>query len=982
MRSARTALVLALSIGGSHALPSNARSKAAKAKAALVHASKDGTESSVRLRSKSSLKQAAKRNLWQDKYEASIKVDSAKQVDSAKERAAATRRAMKAAPKPAMKAAPVAPLPEVQKAKYIGQGATDAPWKTIADIQGDQVGGRAGQAVAMSDDGNVVAFRMPGYVDPVTNINYGATRVYAKNEQEDWVQRGEDILGTGMHNHWEDQNVALSGDGNVVAYGLPHGHFDGADRAGSLRAFQWNVKDERWQRKGSDKHEGLALESQLPGEAADLYVGWSISLDYTGDTVAFGLPGIWAWHKEIPLSVNVAQDPDELSYAEVLRIKTETEFMGAVRVFHWHYAPSGSVVGGNWAEKGTQLAGLSTVDLADDPAGDIYKHAGKSVQLSSDGNTLAFGVSTEEVTDAESLSAVRIFEWVEFGDLGDCADEPTDEEPNHCWVPKGPPIVGSGTAGTFMSMSKRGDTIAFGGMGMVKVFVYTPYAGKSHASTGAASSKKRVIQLSSKEKPKKREYLNKLRTAESSVFTHTGTWAQRGETLGAYADTHVNASVYSAGGGAFKHYAIALSEDGETVAYAVPYEEEPDTYEGEQDFVSVRILQWTGGTWVPKGEILSRVLNDFSFGGGGVSLDKEGDCIAVGFTQVAHNCHDDTPAASASAVSLHGAQLGRKTPGGHPPKFAKRVELRDLRSAFDCTSGDGPGAVRVFCYEPENQPPSPPASDDAAAAAATTSPASDDAAAASDDAAAAATTSPESSSHASDTFEQPNLAVSVHGDPMFKVNGTGTHFWLQAGVLSPLLTWTSAGGAAMMLAGKTFHSDDALNQWFSQFVVKQNGATVLDVSVKDTAEAARQLSGTMDVTVDGKTVDPTALKPARGSLLFSSAKAAVKATMTKKSDGFSDVLTTDAGGLSMSIFSSRAVKFYSKKGSPTKEAKKYMHLNIKFDQGLPKGANGVFTELAGTKVLSEATRALLMPPRTALSPHRIKKDGSGAFLVK
>ena len=222
----------------------------------------------------------------------------------------------------------------------------------------------------------------------------------------------------------------------------------------------------------------------------------------------------------------------------------------------------------------------------------------------------------------------------------------------------------------------------------------------------------------------------------------------------------------------------------------------------------------------------------------------------------------------------------------------------------------------------------------------------------------------------------------VHGDPMFKVNGTGTHFWLQAGVLSPLLTWTSAGGAAMMLAGKTFHSDDALNQWFSQFVVKQNGATVLDVSVKDTAEAARQLSGTMDVTVDGKTVDPTALKPARGSLLFSSAKAAVKATMTKKSDGFSDVLTTDAGGLSMSIFSSRAVKFYSKKGSPTKEAKKYMHLNIKFDQGLPKNANGVFTELAGNKVLSEATRALLMPPRTALSPHRIKKDGSGAFLVK
>ena len=201
--------------------------------------------------------------------------------------------------------------------------------------------------------------------------------------------------------------------------------------------FQWNTRDQRWQRKGSDKHEGEALESQMPGESGDLYVGWSIALDYTGDTVAFGLPGIWAWHKEIPLSVNVAQDPEELTEAQVLRIKQETEFMGAVRVFHWTYAPSGSVVGGHWSEKGTQLAGLSTADLADDPNGDIYKHAGKSVSLSHDGNVLAYGVSTEEVTDAESLSAVRIFEWLPYESLDDCADEPTDEESDHCWIPRG-----------------------------------------------------------------------------------------------------------------------------------------------------------------------------------------------------------------------------------------------------------------------------------------------------------------------------------------------------------------------------------------------------------------------------------------------------------------------------------------------------------------------------------------------------------------
>merc|ERR1711865_704840 len=101
---------------------------------------------------------------------------------------------------------------------------------------------------------------------------------------------------------------------------------------------------------------------------------------------------------------------------------------------------------------------------------------------------------------------------------------------------------------------------------------------------------------------------------------------------------------------------------------------------------------------------------------------------------------------------------------------------------------------------------------------------------------------------------------------------------------------------------------------------------------------------------------------------------------TKKSDGFSDVLTTDAGGLSMSIFSSRAIKFYSKKGSPTKVSKKYMHLNIKFDQGLPKGANGVFTELAGNKVLSEAARALSWSSEH--DPHRCVHGQGNAWFAQ
>lgn len=202
----------------------------------------------------------------------------------------------------------------------------------------------------------------------------------------------------------------------------------------------------------------------------------------------------------------------------------------------------------------------------------------------------------------------------------------------------------------------------------------------------------------------------------------------------------------------------------------------------------------------------------------------------------------------------------------------------------------------------------------------------------------------------------PPPVVSVHGDPMFKSHGSGTHFWLAAGRMSPLLLWRSPEGASMRLSGKTFHSTDAKNQWFDQFVVTQDGVTVLDVAVKQNALDARQLGNTIDVKVDGKPVDKRGASP-RASLLFQSSKAAVKATMSKRSDGFADNVETSAGGLALAIYSSKADKF-----DTPKMAKKYMHLNIKFAHGLPKDASGIFTELAGNKPVSLATKALLKAP--------------------
>ena len=630
MRWAPTALALALSIGCSLALPSNAAFKAAKAKAALVQ---PGARKAGKKAPPVRLAEDKHRNIWQDKYMASIKNGG---VDEMKEKAAAIRRAIRSQPTTAKTTtAPVDPVRKI-KTIYDGPGFDDAPWKTIADIQGDQLGARAGQCVAMSDKGDVVAFRMPGYTateedgiavqgsNPGSNpktlldcpsntnpetrcwknkttggwikagVNLGATRIYAKNDLGDWVQRGNQILGTGMHNHWEDQNIALSGDGTVIAYGLPHGHFDGVDRAGSLRVFQYNAKDDRWQRKGSDKHEGAALESQLPGEGPDMYVGWSIALDYTGDTIAFGAPGIWAWHKEIPNTVNYPNDEDDLTYEQVLKIRATTDFEGAVRVFQWTDSGTGSVVGGNWHEKGTQLAGLDIADLNDDANGDVYSHAGKSVALSSDGNVLAFGVSTidEDGNEGTTVSAVRVFEWIIPVGEEECASsrtaEETEHQDNHCWVPKGTLIVGADSVGNSMSLSKDGNVIAFGGMGMVKVFTFVRNLIVDSRRSDDDTSTKLARGSKMKHHASPRWDGTKHNMGKSSVpiasFVANGIWVQRGQDLGEYATVHVNQSIY---GSAYKHYAISMSYDGSTLAYAVPYEVTPLPDEGEGSAMSM-----------------------------------------------------------------------------------------------------------------------------------------------------------------------------------------------------------------------------------------------------------------------------------------------------------------------------------------------------------------------------------------------------------
>ena len=69
-----------------------------------------------------------------------------------------------------------------------------------------------------------------------------------------------------------------------------------------------------------------------------------------------------------------------------------------------------------------------------------------------------------------------------------------------------------------------------------------------------------------------------------------------------------------------------------------------------------------------------------------------------------------------------------------------------------------------------------------------------------------------------------------------------------------------------------------------------------------------------------------------------------------------EMVSLEAGGLLMKIYSSKAAKYDEKDAQV-----RYMHLNINFEHGLPEDATGPLAELAGMQPMAGATAAMLHP---------------------
>jgi uncharacterized protein YdbL (DUF1318 family) len=359
------------------------------------------------------------------------------------------------------------------------------------------------------------------------------------------------------------------------------------------------------------------LGSDIDGEAADDFNGYSVSVSSDGTTVAIGAP----------------QNDGNGDRA------------GHVRIYKWD--------GSNWLQRGLDIDGAVADDLS-----------GYSVSISSDGETVAIGVNQSDANGLDS-GHVRIYKWdgsnwVKLGlDIeGEAADN---------------------FSGFNLSLSSDGETVAIGtpfndDAGLVRIYNWGGSNWQQLGSDieGEAADDRSGFSVSLSGDGSTvaiGDPFNKANGIDSGhvrIYKWDGSeWVQRGSDIeGGAADN-------------YSGYSVSISSDGETVAIGAPLNDgngldsghvriynwdgsnwqqlgsdiEGETAEdrsgdsvslssdGETVAISaprkndsagqVRIYNWDGTTWQQLGSgIDGEAVGDFS--GFSVSLSNDGATVAIG----------------------------------------------------------------------------------------------------------------------------------------------------------------------------------------------------------------------------------------------------------------------------------------------------------------------------------------------------------------
>ena len=285
-------------------------------------------------------------------------------------------------------------------------------WKQLGNkIIGEPSNGGSGVSVSLSADGTIVAIGAD-YND-AGGTDKGHVRVHEYNGSF-WTQLGSDIDGEADYDY-SGHSVSLSADGTIVAIGA-----DGNNSTrGHARVYKYNGSD--WAQLGSD----------IDGEAANDWSGWSLSLSSDGTIVAIGAyendgNGTGSGHVRVheyngSAWVQLGSDIDgeaagdesggSVSLSNDGKIvaigayKNNNYYRGHIRVYKYN--------GSAWVQLG------SDIDGGINDAGDSGDRTGFSVSLSGNGYVVADGQYGDGIF-TYTTGRVRVFQyngsdWVQLG---------------------------------------------------------------------------------------------------------------------------------------------------------------------------------------------------------------------------------------------------------------------------------------------------------------------------------------------------------------------------------------------------------------------------------------------------------------------------------------------------------------------------------------------------------------------------------------
>lgn len=244
-------------------------------------------------------------------------------------------------------------------------------------------------ALSLSSNGNRIAIGSPENSDKGSGT--GQVRIY-EYKDGDWGQLGNNINGKGTSSLLDERfgdAVSLSADGNRISIGAP-----GTGLAkGRIRAYEYDGLN--WNQLGYD------FGPNNQGSQA----GSSVSMSANGNRIAIGVPGTYSgaaivydytgtqWIVNDSFNIDGAEvslsgDGNRLAIGDPFNNNSQ----GLVRIYNY------DTFDGNWSQLG--------IDIIGENKGDLF---GRSIALSTDGNSVIVGAIYNDVDELNAQGHVRVF---------------------------------------------------------------------------------------------------------------------------------------------------------------------------------------------------------------------------------------------------------------------------------------------------------------------------------------------------------------------------------------------------------------------------------------------------------------------------------------------------------------------------------------------------------------------------------------------